>query len=187
MVFECCKLKISFTLTYSRAPSDFAGSEEMLYDVFQIWAQQKQPKQKSQGQATYLPTFQQLTTVCRLLCERAEYAQALGLAEVRPNMQAQQAAEHASTVFEAARAAQCQLGPITLRIIMARCVLGGTSAFLRCCSQVSVDSLGIVYTMLVIAVACFDFWTQTKVRHRCVAPCLINSDACCPAMCPFNS
>ena len=104
-------------------------------------------KQKRRGQATYLPTFQQLTTVCRLLCKRAEYAQALGLAELRPNMQAQQAAEHASTVFEAARAAECQLGPNALRIIMARSVLGGTSAFLNCCSQVYVGSLGTICTL----------------------------------------
>ena len=88
------------------------------------------------------PTFQQLTTVCRLLCKRAEYAQALGLAELKQNMLAQQAAEHAHTVLEAARAAQCQLDPDALRIIMARCLSGGTSAFLNCCSQVYGGSLG---------------------------------------------
>ena len=45
-------------------------------------------------------------------------------------------AEHASIVFEAARAADRQLGTKALRIIMARFVLGRTSALLRCCSQV---------------------------------------------------
>lgn len=120
-------------LAHSRAvtlPYDVADSEDILYGVFQIWSEHMRAKQKQQGQATYLPTFQQLTAVCRLLCKRAEYAQALGLAELRPGMQAQQAAEHASTVFEAATAAKCRLDPGALRIIMARCLLGGTSAFL---------------------------------------------------------
>ena len=121
-----------------------ADSEAMLYQVFQIWAEHIQLKQKRQGQSTYLPTFQQLTAVCHLLCTRWQYAQALGLAKLAPNMSAQHAAEHASTVFEAARAAQRQLGSAALRIIMAQCVLGGTSASLRCCSQVCVDSLAAV-------------------------------------------
>lgn len=110
----------------------------MLYDVFQIWAKHMRATQKQQRQSTYLPTFQQLNTVCCLLCKRAEYAQALALAELRPLMLAQQAAELASTVFEAA---ECQLDTAALRTIMAQCVLGGTPAFLRCCSQVCVGSV----------------------------------------------
>lgn len=113
----------------------------MLYDVFQIWAKHMRATQKQQRQSTYLPTFQQLNAVCLLLCKRAEYAQALGLAELRPLMLAQHAAEHASTVFDAARAAQRQLDTTALRTIMAQCVLGGTPAFLKCCSQVCVGSV----------------------------------------------
>ena len=128
-------------------PYGNADSEAMLYQVFQIWAEHMQLKQKHLGQSTYLPTFQQLSAVCRLLCTRSQYAQALGLAMLTPNMTAQQAAEQASTVFEAARAAQRQLGSAALRNIMARCVLGGTPAFLRCCSQVCVNSLAAVCTI----------------------------------------
>ena len=120
----------------------------MLYGIFQIWADHMLTKQKHQRRQTWLPKSQQLTTVCRLLCKRGEYAQALGLAELMPNMLAQQAAKHARTVFEAARAAHCQLDTDALRIIMARCLLGGTPASLRCCSQVYVGRLAtkcIVY------------------------------------------
>lgn len=37
----------------------------------------------------------QLAIVCRLLCKRAEYAQAFRLADLMPNMPVQQAAEQA--------------------------------------------------------------------------------------------
>ena len=132
---------------HSRAvtfPYGIADTDAMLYQVFKIWAEHMQLKQRRPGHSTYLPTFQQLTAVCHLLCMRSQYAQVLGLAKLAPNMSVQQAAEHASTVFEAARVAQHQLGSAALRIIMARCVLAGTPAFLRCCSQVRVDSFGAV-------------------------------------------
>lgn len=109
----------------------------MLYEVFQIWADHMLTAKNRHRRSTYRPTFQQLTIVCRLLCKRAEYAQALGLADFMPTMPVQQAAEHASIVFEAARAAECQLETSALRIIMTRCVLGGTSVLLKCCSQVN--------------------------------------------------
>ena len=119
----------------------------MLYGIFQIWADHMLTKQKHRRQPTFLPKIQQLTTVCRLLCKRGEYAQGLGLAELTPNMLAQQAAKHARTVFQAARAAQCQLDTDALRIIMARCLLDGTPASLRYCSQVYVGRLATELTV----------------------------------------
>lgn len=146
---------ISFAQSHAvTCPFDIADSEDMLYDVFQIWAEHMQLKHKHQGQSTYLPTHQQLTAVCHLLCKRSEYAQALGVAELRPNMPAQHAAEHALSVLAAARAAECQMDSAALCKIMARCVLGGTSASLRCCSQVCVVSAGAVYVLYICMAWC---------------------------------
>ena len=115
----------------------------MLYEVFHMWAKHMQARSERQDPLFHLPTSQQLTTVCRLLCKRAEYAQALALARLVPGLSTQNAAEHAGIVFEAARAAGSRLDTDALRIVMARCLPGGTPPFLKCCSQVSV---GIVTT-----------------------------------------
>lgn len=112
----------------------------MLYEVYQIWVDHMLTMKKCQSHSTYLPTSQQLTTVCGLLSKRGEYAQAFCLADLMPNMPVQQVAEHASIVFEAARAAKCRLDTSVLRIIMARCVLADTPALQRCCSQVHIGS-----------------------------------------------
>lgn len=135
-------------------PCNTAGSEDLLYDVCSIWAEQMLTAIMKHERPAYLPRREHLTRVCCLLCKRAEYEKALGLATVMPHMPAQHAAEHARIVFEAARAAGIELGTGSLRTIMARCLLAGTPAFLKYCHQVCVYALGYcVYGMWLDATA----------------------------------
>ena len=106
-----------------------------------IWAEQMLATIKRQERPAYSPSSEHLTRVCCFLCKRAEYAKAFGLAIFMSHAPAQHAAEHASIVFEAARAAGSELEQGALRTIMARCLLDGTPAFLKSCRQVCVGTL----------------------------------------------